>query len=138
MAKSTEHPGLKILQRDLADAAIDRREFIRYAVMLGVSAGAAYAMAGLDAPAQAQTALPKGGTLRIGQKCYEIKSPHTWENTVRSNVGRQVFDYLVRTGVDNVTRPCLAEKWTPSADLKTWTFALRKDVKWHNGETLTA
>lgn len=138
MAKSSEHPGLKILQRNLQDDAIDRREFIRYAAMLGVSAGAAYAMAGLDAPAAAQAALPKGGTLRIGQKCYEIKNPHAWENTVRSNVGRQVYDHLVRTGVDNVTRPWLVEKWTPSADLKSWTFTLRRDVKWHNGETLTA
>ncbi|MBM3572822.1 MAG: ABC transporter substrate-binding protein, partial [Alphaproteobacteria bacterium] len=45
---------------------------------------------------------------------------------------------LVHTGTDNVTRPSLAEKWTPSPDLKSWTFSLRRDVKWHNGETLTA
>ena len=138
MARRTDHPELKTLQRDLGSNAIERREFIRYAALLGVSAGTAYAMAGLPAPATAQTALPKGGTVRFGQKCYEIKSPHTWENTVRSNVGRQVYDYLVRTGVDNVTRPSLVEKWVPSADLKSWTFTLRKDVKWHNGETLTA
>ncbi len=32
----------------------------------------------------------------------------------------------------------LAEKWDTSADGKTWTFYLRKGVKFHNGQELTA
>jgi peptide/nickel transport system substrate-binding protein len=133
-----KHVGLKTLRRDLAERRIDRREFIRFASLLGVSAGAVYAMAGLPMPARAQASMPKGGTLRIGTRCLEIATPANWQNVIRSNVGRQVFDYLVRTGPDNVTRPSLAEKWQVSPDLKTWTFSLRNDVKWHNGEQLTA
>ena len=34
--------------------------------------------------------------------------------------------------------PAIAEKWSPSEDFKTWTFHLRKDAKWSNGETVTA
>jgi oligopeptide transport system substrate-binding protein len=34
--------------------------------------------------------------------------------------------------------PAIAVKWTPSEDFKTWTFTLRRDAKWSNGETITA
>lgn len=34
--------------------------------------------------------------------------------------------------------PNLAEKWETSKDGKTWTFYLRKDVKWQDGKPLTA
>jgi oligopeptide transport system substrate-binding protein len=34
--------------------------------------------------------------------------------------------------------PDLAKSWKVSADGKTWTFTLRKDVKWTNGRTVTA
>ena len=42
------------------------------------------------------------------------------------------------TGVDNITRPSLVEKWEPSPDLKTWTLHLRRDVKWRKGRQFTA
>ncbi|MEO6655693.1 MAG: peptide ABC transporter substrate-binding protein [Pyrinomonadaceae bacterium] len=34
--------------------------------------------------------------------------------------------------------PATAEKWEPTADLRTWTFHLRKDARWSNGERVTA
>ena len=34
--------------------------------------------------------------------------------------------------------PGLAESWTSSADKKTWTYKLRPDMKWSDGEPLTA
>jgi peptide/nickel transport system substrate-binding protein len=138
MSKQGSLEGLALVRRDLATGAIDRREFIRFATLIGTSASAAYAMAGLPAPVLAQSAMPKGGILRIGTRCYEIASPHKWINIIRSNVGRQVFDYLTRTGHDNITRPWLLEKWNASPDLKTWKLSLRRDVKWHNGQQLTS
>jgi len=34
--------------------------------------------------------------------------------------------------------PGVAERWTASDDLKTWTFYLRPDAKWSNGKPVTA
>ena len=143
MADSQEHPYIPTLKRQLADGRLDRREFLRTATLLGMSAGAAYAFAGkvtgegLVPAAQAQT-MPRGGTLRLGMRCQDIKSPHTYSWVESSNSGRQALDYLAVTGVDNVTRPGLAEKWEASPDLKTWTLRLRRDVKWHSGRQFNA
>jgi peptide/nickel transport system substrate-binding protein len=35
-------------------------------------------------------------------------------------------------------KPGLAESWTNSPDGKTWTFKLRKNLRWSDGEPLTA
>ena len=32
----------------------------------------------------------------------------------------------------------MAERWDISADAKTWTFHLRADARWSNGDPLTA
>jgi peptide/nickel transport system substrate-binding protein len=144
MADSREHPSIPTLKRQLAEGQIDRREFLRYATLLGLSAPAAYAAVRaitgeqLVGEARAQGAIPKGGTLRIGMRCQDIKDPHTFSWVERSNTVRQVCDYLTVTGTDNVTRPSLVEKWEASPDLKTWTLRIRKTVKWHSGRQFTA
>jgi len=143
MRKADEHVLIPTLKRQLADHQIDRREFLRYAALLGMSATAAHAFVRkitgepFVAPAAAQT-LPKGGTLRLGMRCQDLKSPHTYSWIESANVARQVLDYLAITGVDNVTRPGLIEKWEPSPDLKTWTLKVRRNIKWHNGRQFTA
>ena len=144
MRASDEHPLVPTLKRQLVERQIERREFLRYATLLGMAATTAYAFVAkvtgekLIAPAEAQGALPKGGTLRLAMRCQDLKSPHTYSWVESSNSARQVLDYLTVTGVDNITRPSLVEKWEPSPDLKTWTLRLRKTVKWHNGRQFTA
>ncbi len=52
---------------------------------------------------------------------------------------RAVFEGLTDTNPKTLeTIPAVAEKWTASEDFKTWTFYLRKDAKWSNGERVTA
>ncbi|HXJ81674.1 MAG TPA: ABC transporter substrate-binding protein [Candidatus Methylomirabilis sp.] len=144
MRNEHEHVLVPTLKRQLAEGAIDRREFLRYATLLGVASGTAYAFVEkvtgekLVAPAAAQGALPKGGTLRLAMRCQDLKSPHTYSWVESSNSARQVLDYLTVTGVDNITRPGLVEKWEVSPDLKTWTLRVRRSVKWHNGRQFTA
>ena len=134
---SDPHPYIPVLKQQLADKRIQRREFLRLATLLGLSAVSAYTAIG-ERPAQAQPAMPKGGTLKLGMRCQDLTSPHTYSWVESSNSGRQHFDYLAVTGVDNVTRPSLVEKWEASEDLKTWTLHLRRDVKWHNGRGFNA
>src|SRR4051812_5512048 len=45
---------------------------------------------------------------------------------------------LTRIDRDRVARPDLAESWTASDDLRTWTFRLRQDVRFHHGRKLDA
>ncbi len=138
------HPYLSVLQAGLAEGRLDRREFLRTATLLGLSATAAYALADKlaggpgVAPASAQTALPKGGRLRISMRIFDVKSPHTLSATSASNIVRQSNDFLTVTGADNVTRPGLLESWEASPDLRTWTLHVRKNVKWHKGGDFTA
>lgn len=138
-----EHIWIPKLKQQLADKKIDRREFVRYASLLGMSSGAAYLWAGkitgepLAPPAMAQD-MSKGGVLRIAQRIPKVDNPHTFSWVYDLNVVRQVCGYLTRTGVDNVTRPHLCEKWEASEDLKTWTLHIKKDAKWHKGADFTA
>lgn len=45
-----------------------------------------------------------------------------------------IYETLTKINEDGTTSPLLAESWTASPDLKTYTFKLRKGVKFHNGE----
>jgi peptide/nickel transport system substrate-binding protein len=67
-----------------------------------------------------------------------MTDPATYDWTPKANVSRHFLEYLAKTGPDNITRPYLAEKWEASDDLKTWTFNLRKGVKWNNGDEFNA
>ena len=49
-----------------------------------------------------------------------------------------VYETLTKIGSDGRTTPLLAESWTVSEDLKTWTFKLRRGVNFHNGELFSA
>ena len=49
-----------------------------------------------------------------------------------------VFNGLSRIDPDMTVKPDLAESWSASEDLRTWTFKLRDGVKFHHGRTLDA
>ncbi|MBA3520384.1 MAG: ABC transporter substrate-binding protein [Rhizobiales bacterium] len=134
------HPFIPTLIDQVTEGTISRRDFLRRATLLGLSAAAAYSTLGMVDPfgvAGAQD-MPKGGNLRIGMRCMEIKDPHVADFAEKSNIIRQVCEYLTFTDRNNVTRPYLLENWEVSEDLKTWTLRLRKDVTWRKGRPLTA
>src|SRR5436305_9260973 len=46
-----------------------------------------------------------------------------------------LYETLTKINEDGSVSPLLAESWQASPDLKTYTFKLRKGVKFHNGES---
>lgn len=143
------HPKITEAHQMMEDGRMDRREFLRVATILGMTAGAAYAMVGLPQPAEAagHGGLPfgaddpnakSGGILKVAMEIQKMDDPATYSWTEVSNQSRHVLEFLTLSGVDNITRPMLSESWEASEDLKTWTFKIRKGVKWHNGDELVA
>jgi len=50
----------------------------------------------------------------------------------------QIYDSLIAYDTNLNPIPWLAESWEISEDGKTFTFYIREDVEWHDGESLTA
>ncbi|PKH26392.1 ABC transporter substrate-binding protein [Enterobacterales bacterium CwR94] len=69
---------------------------------------------------------------------HEQEPPCLWGGWVQqAYTARQVFDYLVSYDNGNI-RPWLATHWQTSADRKTITFTLRRDVTFTDGDTFNA
>jgi peptide/nickel transport system substrate-binding protein len=134
------HPAVAGLVDQVNSGAIDRREFLRTVAWLGVSVASASAMV---APSRGATPEPiaadpkHGGTLRFVCVVQQMSDPASINWIEASNLLRNSLEFLTYTDADNVTHPYLAESWTPSDDLKTWNFTLRKGVKWSNGDDFT-
>ena len=146
MTTTRVHPGVEQMKKSLTDGKCSRREFLRTVTLLGVSATAAYSMAGKilgknilpEMVSTAHAAQKMGGVLKYGMQVQEMADPATYSWTQKSIVSRHIVEYLVETGPDNITRPALATSWEASDDLKSWTFHLRKGIKWSNGDDFIA
>ncbi len=64
--------------------------------------------------------------------------PQTSQLDVSAMVQRQVLDSLVFQEADGTFSPWLAKSWTVSEDGTTYTFELRDDVSFHDGEPFDA
>ena len=108
-----EHKLIGSLKQQLADKVMGRRDFLRYATLLGMAAPTAYMWAGkiaggeMISQARADT-MPMGGIIKIARRVPKLDNPHTFSWVYDSNCVRQVCGYLTRTGSDNITRPHLA------------------------------
>ena len=64
--------------------------------------------------------------------------PHRAEGVPSSNILRDLFEGLVSERPDGTVMPGAAESWRVSEDGRTYTFSLRADARWSNGEPVTA
>ncbi|MBI3943617.1 MAG: ABC transporter substrate-binding protein [Chloroflexi bacterium] len=84
-------------------------------------------------------AAPTGGTLKLPLGANVDLNPIGVRTIGAFYLQSVMYDGLVRAS-DNwdTAEPDLAESWTVSPDGKTYTFKLRKNVKWHDGKPFTA
>ena len=115
------------------DSALDRRTLLK----LGAIGAAAL---GAGAPlAEAQDKPKRGGTLTIGRN-HDADTLYPGRSTGLSAIATNLllYDGFVLHDFQMKIRPALAERWEVSPDGLTWTFHLRKSVKFHCGASLTA
>lgn len=62
----------------------------------------------------------------------------SFRNLSNYNIAAQILDPLVAQAPDGSYHPSLAASWEQSEDGLVWTFTLRDDVVFHDGEALTA
>ena len=82
---------------------------------------------------------PKGGTLVWG--CYQDPArldPHVTGGTPAWMLVQHIFDRLIYKDREGKYVPGLATSWEVSDDGLTYTFHLRKDVKFHDGTSFNA
>lgn len=68
----------------------------------------------------------------------ETLDPHRAEGVTASNVLRDLFEGLVTESADGSLIPGAAQSWTVSPDGLVYTFTLRPDGRWSNGDPVTA
>lgn len=61
-----------------------------------------------------------------------------FSGTTNQELSRAINRHLIQFGYEGEYVPGTAESWKTSPDGKVWDLFLRKGVKWHNGDTLTA
>ncbi len=64
--------------------------------------------------------------------------PQIVEDTMGAHHVRNLFEGLLNQDADGNLIPGVAERYEASEDKKTYTFFLRKDAKWSNGDPVTA
>jgi peptide/nickel transport system substrate-binding protein len=105
----------------------------------GAVAGVSAQGATPDASAVATPEGAPGGILRVGVQGDPTElDPHLVVLDAASLITDLVYEGLVHEDPSLVPQPLLAESWEISDDGKTYTFALRPDVTFHNGRALVA
>ena len=130
---------LELLQRQLSEGRISRRDFLTRAAALGLTAAVPLGILSEEARAAA----PKqGGTLRIGITgggTGDVLDPAKTLDSFMINVNMgQLRNCLTEIAGDGSLVGELAESWEASPDAKEWTFKIRQGVEFHNGKTLDA
>ncbi|MDQ3042376.1 MAG: peptide ABC transporter substrate-binding protein, partial [Acidobacteriota bacterium] len=91
-------------------------------------------------PFYAQTAPPQKKEFRWSNgKMPKSFDPALASAPPETDIVRAIYEGLTETDAKTLQAvPAIATEWKHSDDFKTWTFILRKDARWSNGERVTA
>ncbi len=104
-----------------------------------ISATAVAAVLGAMAVAPVQAEQKKGGQLRYAYAAGPgTLDPYVSSSAVELEVIHHLFDAFITVGEKYETRPMIASNFEISDSAKTFTFKVRKDVKFHDGSKLTS
>ena len=109
------------------------KRFFRYISIVGLMLGLTYVSASAaDQP-------KRGGTLTMAiSNKMKMMNPLVRTSSVEKRIRDLMFEPLLVLDSKGKVQPNLAESWEVSKDGKTYTFRLRKGVKFHNGQEMTA
>ena len=79
-----------------------------------------------------------GGTVRIQMPLPDDLDPTALQNDLDAQLAVNVYSGLVTLNAEGEPIPDLAQRWSISPDGRTYQFPLRSDVRFHDGEKLTA
>ena len=91
---------------------------------------------GLTSSALAADTARYGGTLKLGWGTLDTSDFHRHTGTI--SIPHPFAETLTSLSKDGQPKPFLAESWQVSDDGLTYTFKIRRGVKFHNGREMTA
>ncbi|WP_301099459.1 ABC transporter substrate-binding protein [Otariodibacter sp.] len=103
------------------------------AVTLGLSASTLAAVI----PAGTELADTQEIVINNGAEPQSL-DPQKTEGVPESEIQYQLLEGLVTKNPDGKVIPGVAESWESTPDFKQWTFKLRPEAKWSNGDPVTA
>jgi peptide/nickel transport system substrate-binding protein len=139
--RNEAHPYIPELKEQYRQGRVTRREFLRMATLLGMTAANAKLFVGdslAAAPNRSPLAIQRGGTMTIGTRVQRVDHPARFSWIESVNQFRQVCEYLTRTDWDNITSPWLLEKWEANETVDEWTLYIRQGIKFNDGSDFNA
>jgi oligopeptide transport system substrate-binding protein len=103
-----------------------------------MSRHALLALCGLIALVACEPAQPRADLVFIQSAEPETIDPALVTDQVSMRISESLFEGLCRVDAEGRANPGVAERWEVSPDKRTYTFHLRHNALWSNGEAVTA
>ncbi len=125
------------MSRSSRDSRLNRRGFLKLTGLAAASVGL-QARNSLSPPPASAATKPTGSLNWARSLKMRTRDPHAVFGLNEIVVLRHVMEPLLELDANGKFRPVLAESWKVSGDGLTWTFNLRKGVKYPDGTPFNA